>query len=101
MERIITIDLKDYDEAWTKFRRPSVRAVIVRDSKVAIVYSAKYDYYKFPGGGIEADESHEQTLIREVSEETGLSIVPESIAELGSVLRNAHRARGSCARILA
>ncbi|MBR5165791.1 MAG: NUDIX domain-containing protein [Ruminococcus sp.] len=87
MERIIRIDLKDYDEAWTRFRRPSVRAVIVRDSKVAMVYSAKYDYYKFPGGGIEADESHKQTLIREVSEETGLSIVPESIAELGSVLR--------------
>ena len=87
MERIIKIDLKDYDEAWTKFRRPSVRAVIVRDSKVAMVYSAKYDYYKFPGDGIEADESHKQTLIREVSEETGLNIVPESIAELGSVLR--------------
>ena len=53
MERIITIDLKDYDESMQRFRRPSVRAVIIRDYKVAMVYSAKFDYYKFPGGGIE------------------------------------------------
>lgn len=87
MERIITIDLKDYDESMQRFRRPSVRAVIIRDYKVAMVYSAKFDYYKFPGGGIEKNESHIQTLVREVSEETGLSIKTESVAELGSVLR--------------
>ncbi|MDO4863013.1 MAG: NUDIX domain-containing protein [Ruminococcus sp.] len=87
MERIINIDLKDYDDTMPRFRRPSVRAVIARDSRVAMVYSAKYDYYKFPGGGIENNESHLQTLIREVSEETGLSVVPESVTELGSVLR--------------
>ena len=87
MERIITIDLKDYDEALPRFRRPSVRAVIICGSKVAMVYSAKYDYYKFPGGGIENNESHMQTLMREVSEETGLSIMPKSVTELGSVLR--------------
>ncbi len=87
MERIITIDLKDYDETMQRFRRPSVRAVIIRSSKVAMVYSPKYDYYKFPGGGIEKNESHIQTLMREVSEEIGLSIIPESVTELGSVLR--------------
>ena len=87
MERIITIDLKDYDEAMPRFRRPSVRAVIVRNSKIAMVYSAKFDYYKFPGGGIENGESHIQTLIREVCEETGLSVKPQSVTELGSVLR--------------
>jgi len=87
MERIITIDLKDYDEAMPRFRRPSVRAVIIRDSKAAMVYSQKYDYYKFAGGGIESNESHIHTLTREVCEETGLHIIPESVTELGSVLR--------------
>ena len=52
-----------------------------------MVYSQKFDYYKFPGGGIENNEEHIQTLMREVSEETGLAVIPESVAELGSVLR--------------
>jgi 8-oxo-dGTP pyrophosphatase MutT (NUDIX family) len=87
MKRIITIDLKDYDETMPRFRRPSVRAVIIRDSKIAMVYSQKFDYYKFPGGGIEKNEDHKQTLIREVSEEVGLTVIPDSVEELGSVLR--------------
>ena len=87
MKRIITIDLKDYDETMPRYRRPSVRAVIIRDSKIAMVYSQKFDYYKFPGGGIEKNEDHKQTLIREVSEEVGLTVIPDSVEELGSVLR--------------
>jgi 8-oxo-dGTP pyrophosphatase MutT (NUDIX family) len=34
--------------------------------------NGEINYYKFPGGGIEADECMEDALIREVSEETGL-----------------------------
>lgn len=87
MKRIIIIDLKDYDDTMPRFRRPSVRGVIINNGKVAMVYSQKFDYYKFPGGGIENDEEHIQTLIREVREETGLTVIPESVSELGSVLR--------------
>ena len=87
MKRIITIDLKDYDETMTRYRRPSVRGIIIRNGRIAMVYSQKYDYYKFPGGGIENNESHIETLIREVSEETGLTVIPDSIMPLGSVLR--------------
>jgi 8-oxo-dGTP pyrophosphatase MutT (NUDIX family) len=87
MKRIITMDLKDYDESMPRFVRPSVRAVIIRDKKISMVYSQKYDYYKFPGGGIENNENHIGTLIREVLEETGLTVIPESISPLGSVLR--------------
>lgn len=87
MKRILTIDLKDYTDDMTRFRRPSVRAVIIADSMAAMVYSTKYDYYKFPGGGIENNESHLETLIREVREETGLSVIADSVKEFGSVLR--------------
>ena len=45
------------------------------------------EQYKFAGGGIECGESHEHTLIREVKEETGLTVKPETIREFGSVLR--------------
>lgn len=87
MNRIITIDLKDYNDSMPRFIRPSVRGVIINGTKIAMVYSSKYDYYKFPGGGLEKDESHVQALIREIKEETGLTVIPESISEIGSVLR--------------
>ena len=87
MKQLFKIDLKDYDESYRRFRRPSVRGVIIADNKVAMVYSHKYDYYKFPGGGIENDEDHIETLKREVLEETGLTVLDDSIRELGSVVR--------------
>lgn len=52
-----------------------------------MVYSKKYNYYKFPGGGIEAAESMEEALIREVLEETGLCVIKNSIQEYGQVHR--------------
>ncbi|WP_303837738.1 NUDIX domain-containing protein [Ruminococcus flavefaciens] len=87
MERLFIMDQKDYDDSFARFRRPSVRGVIIKDEKIALVYSKKYDYYKFPGGGIENDEDHITTLKREVLEETGLTVINGSVMELGSVLR--------------
>ncbi len=87
MRELFTIDLKDYSSDLKRFKRPSVRAIIINGGKIAMVYSRQYDYYKFPGGGIEAGESRQAALIREVQEETGLRIIPDSIKEYGSVLR--------------
>ncbi|SHM25317.1 NUDIX hydrolase [Ruminococcus flavefaciens] len=87
MKRLFTIDLKDYDETYSRFKRPSVRGIIIKDKTVAMVYSNKYDYYKFPGGGIEKNEDYISTLIREISEEAGLKVLENSICEYGSVLR--------------
>ncbi len=52
-----------------------------------MVHSQKYDYYKFPGGGVEAGESRHQALIREVLEESGMCVIPDTIAEYGLVHR--------------
>lgn len=85
MRSLFTIDLKDYEEGYAHSKRPSARAIIVKDNMLAMVYSRKYKYYKFPGGGIEQDEAPESALIREVREETGLSVLPDTIKEYGRV----------------
>lgn len=69
------------------FVRHSARAIIIRDGKVAMVYSQKYDYYKFPGGGMEQGEDPVQAMIRETAEEAGMSVLPESVQEYGYVHR--------------
>ena len=84
---LFEIDKKDYIAGGTVGRRPSVRGIIVREGRIAMVHSLKYDYYKFPGGGIDAGETHAETLLREVREESGLRVIPESIREFGFVRR--------------
>lgn len=87
MRTLFEIDTKDYDPNGRAFVRPSVRGIILREGKVAMVHSKKYDYYKFPGGGMEAEESQIETLLREVREESGLQVLPGTIQEYGVVPR--------------
>ena len=87
MRELFTIDKKNYIENGTVGRRPSVRGIVVKDNKIAMMHSLKYDYYKLPGGGIEDGESYEETLVREVREESGLVVKKDSIKEFGYVRR--------------
>lgn len=47
------------------FVRPSARCIAIEGDRVAMVHSLQYDYYKFPGGGIEPQETREQALVRQ------------------------------------
>lgn len=87
MRELFRMDLKDYEQSFNKYKRPSVRGIIIKENKVAMVYSRKYDYYKFPGGGIEANEDKLTALKREILEETGLTVLESSVKEYGSVMR--------------
>ena len=87
MRQLFEIDMKDYEPDAPVFIRPSVRGIVIRDGKAGLVHSLKYNYYKFPGGGMESGEAHSETLIREVREESGLIVIPESIREYGMVHR--------------
>ena len=87
MRTLFTLDAQNYDPAAPLHIRPSVRAVVIRDGRILMVHSRKFDYYKFPGGGLEPGESHEEALCREVQEEAGFTVVPGSIREYGLVHR--------------
>lgn len=87
MRMLFTIDKKNYNANGTSFVRPSVRGIIARDGKIAMIHSLKYDYYKFPGGGADEGEDHIETLVREVREESGLTVIPSSVREYGQVHR--------------
>lgn len=87
MRLLFEIDTKDYDINGVAFVRHSARCIHIKNGLAAMVHSIKYDYYKFPGGGIEKDESPEHAMIREAREEAGLVVIPESVKEYGYVHR--------------
>ena len=87
MRLLFELDTKDHAECVRTFVRNSARSIIIHNGLVAMVHSLKYDYYKFPGGGIEKGETAVEALIRETLEESGLVIIPESIKEYGCVHR--------------
>ena len=87
MRMLFDIDKMDYGDCTHTFTRNSARSIIIRNEKIAMIHSQKYDYYKFPGGGIENGESPIEAMIRETREEAGLIVIPETIREYGYVHR--------------
>jgi len=65
--------------------RTAVRAVTLRGRDLLMVYSSNVGDYKFPGGGVDEGESHEQALARELREECGASLLSVD-GELGAVI---------------
>lgn len=57
MRLLFEMDKKDYTGCTHTYVRNSARSIIIVGGKIAMVHSLKYDYYKFPGGGIEQGES--------------------------------------------
>lgn len=54
--------------------REAVRGVIKHKNKLLMVYSSKDGDYKFPGGGVDAGETYEEALAREIREECGATV---------------------------
>jgi ADP-ribose pyrophosphatase YjhB (NUDIX family) len=53
---------------------PSVTAVVVNEGGLLLVHRADNDLWALPGGGHEVGESIEDTVVREVKEETGMDV---------------------------
>ena len=64
----------------TPFVRRGAVAVVVRDDRFLVIRRSRHvvapGAYCFPGGGIEANESEEQAMVREFREELGALVVP-------------------------
>ncbi len=54
--------------------RDAVRAIILKEGKILLVFSEKSKEYKFPGGGVKDLEGKETALRREVMEEVGRQV---------------------------
>jgi 8-oxo-dGTP diphosphatase len=61
----------------------AVSAAIVRDGKILVVRRARapaHGLYSLPGGVVEVGETLKEALMREVREETGMTIEPVALA---------------------
>lgn len=66
------------------FERKSSRGIILKGSKILLMYTKRYNDYSFPGGGVELEEDLIVGLKRELREETGAKNI-EVISEFGYV----------------
>jgi 8-oxo-dGTP pyrophosphatase MutT (NUDIX family) len=85
MKTIFVLDEKNYTEDMPAEVRYTVRALIEREGRLAMQKSASGDY-KIPGGGMEPGEDRMEALAREVLEETGLTILRDSVQEIGETI---------------
>jgi len=57
-----------------KSHRVGARAIIIHDGKILLNEFGNGLYYNLPGGGVEDGEVVKETVVREVMEETGISV---------------------------
>lgn len=84
MEKILVMDEHNYDDNLGEICRISIRGIIFVDGKLLMIENS-FGEAKLPGGGMEPGEDDFQALVREVKEETGYDVIPESIKPFGEI----------------
>jgi 8-oxo-dGTP diphosphatase len=58
--------------------RISAKGIVIRHSTVLVLYRNKRgeEYYTFPGGAIEQGETNKEAVVRELAEETSITVTP-------------------------
>ncbi len=63
-----------------KMKRVASRGIILKDGKLVTIHRIKEkdgkreEYYVFPGGGVEGEETIEKAVVREIKEELGIDV---------------------------
>lgn len=57
--------------------REASRAIVLRGDSLLLSHALHIDLWMIPGGGREREESPRECCVREVAEETGVTVVPE------------------------
>ena len=84
MRVLACFDEKNYADTTKVLEKYNIRGIVIENGKIAMQKS-KDGEYKIPGGGVEANESYEEALRRELLEEVGLVLVKGSMKELGEI----------------
>lgn len=64
--------------------RKKVVGLMIQDDKICMIFAQNQNSYSLPGGGVDAGETLEEALQREMLEETGFEI--EILKELGMTI---------------
>jgi 8-oxo-dGTP diphosphatase len=74
----------DYPSPELYEEREAARAIVFdKEDRITLLYAAKKNYHKLPGGGVEEGEDVIGTLRREILEEIGCNI--KNVRELGII----------------
>ena len=84
MKRLLLLDAKNYDEDMDVWARVAVRGIVFIGDKLLLLDDNKGEV-SLPGGGQDEGESDSDTLIREIREETGYSVIPDTIRPFGYI----------------
>lgn len=73
-----------------------VKALIIRDNKFLVMHNngVKADLWELPGGRMEYGETAEETLKREIMEETGLKVSPIKLLDTWNLIKVDHQITG-------
>lgn len=84
MERLLFLDGENYTDDMPEILRTAVRGIIFMGGKLLLIEDNKKEA-KLPGGGQEEGETDIETLIREVREETGCTVIAETVRPFGYI----------------
>jgi len=64
------------------FTRLATRSIAIKGNDILLLYTARYEDYSLPGGGLDSGEDKIEGMMRELSEETGAKDI-ENIKPFG------------------